>query len=158
MILRAGLRHVAFVCAAIIGLGLIGASLPGCTTLAGGPSSEQLAAQVAVQYATGKFVEAAGPSVDARLARARQVKAVAEQLRAVASSDSATIAALHELAMVQVAKASLAPADRLLANTLVDIAVQELSARVSTGALNAEARVAVTRLLDWVVAAASAYG
>jgi hypothetical protein len=157
MLIRTGLRHTAFVFACILGLGLIGAALPGCATLSGPASSQQLAAQVAVQYATGKFIEG-GADVDAKLARARQVKAVAENLKTVAAADSATIAALQELAMSKVAKASLSPSDRLLATTLVEVAVQELSARVSTGVLDPEAKVAVSRLLDWVITAANAYG
>ncbi len=130
-------------------------ALSGCSTLM--DPGNRAGQQIAVQYATGKYIESPA-TPEARQARARQVKAVAENLKTVAKSDSATIAQLHELAMAKVAKANLSPSDRLLATTLVGVAVQELSQRVSIGVLDPDTRVAVSRLLDWVIAAASAYG
>ena len=148
-------RHFMVFIAAIVLATLALSLLPACAALTN-PNS-QLAEQIAVQYATGKYIENEA-TVDARLARARQVKAVAASLKAVAASDSATVDQLRSLAMSKVAKANLAPADRVLATTLVEVAVQELAKRVDTGALNPDARVAVARLLDWVIAAANAYG
>lgn len=140
--------------AAVLALSAVTA-LPACKTLTN--PDNRIAQQIAVQYATGKFIEGE-KTVDSRLARARSVAKVAENLKAVTGGGAATIAQLHELAVEKVAKANLTPADRILASTLLDVAVQELSARVTTGVLDPDAVVAVNRLLDWVIAAASAYG
>ncbi len=141
--------------AALLMLCGVAVIVPGCATLTN--PDNRVAQQIAVQYATGKFIEAPA-TAEGRQARARQVKAVAENLKTVAASDSANIAQLRSLAMAKVDKANLTASDRLLAATLVDIAVQELSARVASGVLSPDAVVAVSRLLDWVIAAAAAYG
>jgi hypothetical protein len=143
---------VAILCAGI---------LNGCTTMQGAFQSltdpkNAVAQQITVQYATGKFIEAKGTPAE-RIARASQVKAVATSIQAVAASDSATIAALHELAASKIAAAHLSPSDRLLADSLVNAVVDELSARVAGGTLTPENRVYVSRLLGWVIAAADAY-
>lgn len=139
---------VAMLCA------LVGA-LPACSFLQ--DPNNSVGQQIAVQYATGKFIEGAKTDAE-RVKRASDVKAVAVQIQTVAASDSASIAALHELAVAKVAAAHLAPADALLANTLVDVVVSELSRRVAGGVLDADSRVVVARLLDWAIAAADAYG
>lgn len=154
MILRTGFRHLAMVCALLLCAGMLG-SLVGCQSPLFNPDN-RLAQQITVQYATGKFIEAAG-TAGARASRAADVKSVAESVRKVAASDSASIGALSQLAMAKVAAAKLTPADRLLAQALVAAVTDELSKRVAGGVLDADARVAVGRLLDWVSAAADAY-
>ncbi len=112
--------------------------------------------QVAIQYATGKFIEAEKDSAK-RTARAGDVVKVAKDLKAVATSDSATVDALQALALKKIVAAKLQPADNLLATALVTAAVQELKDKVSAGVLSPDARVAVDKLLDWVIGAATAY-
>lgn len=129
-------------------------ALPGCQTLTN--PDNRLAQQIAVQYATGKFIEAA-PAAE-RIGRAQDVAKVVVSVKSMVSDGSASISQLHQYAMAKVNAAKLNPSDKLLATALVDVAVQELSARVSTGVLDPDARVAVHRLLDWVAAAAAAYG
>ncbi len=149
--LRIGFTHLAIVFAVILGMGALGAALPGCASLTGGGS--HVGAQLAVQYATGKYIESGSP-----VKRAADVLAVAKLVKAAAASDSATVGTLRSLALEKVSAAHLAPADQLLAVSLVTAVADELQARISMGILDANARLAVDRVLDWVIAAASVYG
>lgn len=151
---RARIGLVEILCVACVCVLL---SCIGCATLKDLASPNNSAVQqIAVQYATGKFIEAK-PAAE-RAARAKEVKAVALAVRQVASSDSSTVVALQALASAKVAASGLQGADRLLADALVAAVVQELSSRVSTGVLTPENQVIVAKVLDWVVAAADAYG
>ncbi len=145
-------KYIGLLAAACMAIAM--GSLSGCATLF--PSDSQLAQQVAVQYATGKFIESK-PAAE-RAARAAQVKSVAEQVKVVAASDSATVAAIHELAMAKVNGSHLSASDRLLATALVEAVVQELSGKVVDGVLKPDDRVVVMHILDWVITAAVAYG
>ncbi len=132
--------------------------LPGCEFFSQFTSPKnQLVEQIAIQYATGKYIEGEKQPAE-RVARAVRVGKVAADIKAVAGADDATIAALRELAAKQIAGAKLSPADSLLANTLVDAVVLALSEKVASGVLSPDAKVAVDKLLDWVIAAAAAYG
>ena len=120
----------------------------GCKTT---PTQQQeMAAHVAVVYATGKYIEKAGdaPSQQARAARVLDVVA---QLEAVASGDATTVDALAALARSKL-PASLSPADRTLANTLITVATDELKARIGEGVgqIPPDAKVQVAKVLAWV--------
>jgi hypothetical protein len=111
--------------------------------------------QVAVQYATGKYIEGAdeGKEID----RACKIIAVSETVAALATSDTVTLDGLEAHALSVVANASMSPADRILANTLVAAVVAELRARVDTGVLSDQDRYRVGLVLGWVKQAAGAY-
>lgn len=151
--MKLSLRSMMAVCCMLAVL-MCAFALPGCQTLTN--PDNRLAQQIAVQYAAGKFIEAA-PTAE-RVQRAQDVAKVASGVKAMVSDGSASISQLQAYAMAKVNSANLSPSDKLLATALVDVAVQELSLRVSTGVLDPEARVTVHRLLDWVTAAATAYG
>lgn len=133
---------------------LLSVGLVGCATMSA--PQNQMVEQIAVQYATGKFIEAKAFPAD-RIERAAQVKSVAVAVKAVAASDNADIATLEALAMSRINTANLQPSDRLLAQALVAAVVTELSTRVANGALSASDRVLVTQMLDWVISACDAY-
>jgi hypothetical protein len=164
-------RKMLFPVAVLLGaLCVMGALMgTGCATLANPtPSTQQVAAKIAVQYATGSFIQA-GKSEAAQVARATEVTKVANALKGATGDESATIATLRGLALRKIADAGLSPPDRILANSLVDLAVTELTTRVkrtvvaddgtevTVGVLSPQARVAVHTLLDWVLEAASLY-
>lgn len=133
------------------------ASILSVAALCGCASTPQNAVlqQVAVQYATGKFIEAK-PAAE-RAARAADVIAVAGVVKTLASGDTSTVDELANHVQGILAGANLSPSDRLLANTLVAAVVAELQARVSNGVLSANDRLAVSKVLDWVVQAAQGY-
>lgn len=131
------------------------AALPGCATF--GKGGNQLIEQVAIQYATGKFIEAE-KGAEARAARAHDVAKVANELKEFASRDGAAIPELRELALAKIADSKLEPSDALLASALVEAAVTALADKVEAGVLSPDTRIAVNKLLDWVILAAAAYG
>ena len=118
--MKSSIRSVHMMLATCLVCCLTALAVPGCKTLT--DPNNYAVQQITVQYATGKFIE--GTTNTAK--RAEDVRAVALQIKAVAASDSATIGALQEFAMAKVAAAHLAPADQLLANSLVAVIVQEL--------------------------------
>lgn len=124
-------------------------SLTGCGTLQelidGGGGAQELA----VTYATLKYIEHAG-SDDLQIAKAARVKAIALEVQEVAHGGDVTIAALEAYVMNQLPE-DMSPADRYLAAQLVNAIVLQLDDRVAEGVLDAEELVAVDRLLGWVV-------
>lgn len=121
------------------------ATFAGCKT-----APQETTAHIAVVYATSKYIEKAGDS-PAQQARAKRVLDVVDQLGALASGDSATVDALADLARSKL-PASLSPADRTLALTLITVATDELKARVGEGVgqIPPDAKVKVALVLSWV--------
>ncbi len=149
------LRHpLAFAALAAALLVSLFATLPGCATF--GTGQNAVFQQVAVQYAVGKFIEAK-PEAQ-RVERAVQVKSIAKAVSDVAGNPDATADTLYALALEKINGASLSPADYLLATTVLAAVSEELKTRVNHGILSPESRVAVDRVLGWVIGAATAYG
>jgi hypothetical protein len=123
--------------------------LPGCTFF----QKNQVLAMVVVQQATTRYIEQAPD----KPARAAAVRKVAEDIKRVAESDKVSIDGLKALALKQIEKAQLKPSDALLANTLVEASVAALLEKVKTGELDADAKVAVNKLIDWVRSATALY-
>jgi hypothetical protein len=111
--------------------------------------------QVAVQYATGKYIESA-PEAD-YADRAQKVIAVAELAQALAADEAVTLDTLEIQVFRVVQNAPLSMADRVLANTLVAAVVAELRARVNAGVLSDQDRYRVGMVLGWVKQAAKIY-
>lgn len=128
---------------------MMAAILTGCAFL----QKHQVLAMVVVQQATTRYIEQGSDHA----ARAAEVRKVAEDIKRVAESDKATIEGLRELALKKVAAAGMNPSDTLLANTLVEVSVQALQEKVKTGELDAEAKIAVGKLIDWVISATALY-
>jgi hypothetical protein len=129
------------------------ASLPGCKALT---PTQTIAQQVAIQYATAKFVEDKATPAE-RTARAAHVIEVAESLKGLAAGETATVATLEARAFAVIQNAKLELADQALANTLVAVVAQELRARVSSGVLGDEDRIRVVSVLDGIIAACHGY-
>lgn len=131
---------------------LVAASMAGCAFLK--PENAALH-QIAVQYATGKYIEAANDGEET--ARACKVIAVSETVATLTSNEAITLDELEAHALAAVVNTNMSPADRILANTLVAAVVAELRARVDTGVLSEQDRYRVGLVLGWVKQAAEMY-
>jgi hypothetical protein len=131
-------------------------------------NENQILAMGVIQQATTRFIETA--PANGRTSRAAEVIRVASEIKAVAASDKTTIDGLRELALKQIAKAQLKVSDRLLANQVVEASVIALKEKVkrtqvdpSTGAtvevgtLDPDVKLAVDKLIDWIIQAAQLY-
>lgn len=139
---------------ALIASALLAVScLTGCG--AGGLLKHETIATVGVQYATLKFIEAAGDT-DAQARRARALRISVEEIRQFASGDPVTI---DNLAIAALGKlpATLSPADTMLATALVNAVVIELHARIAGGTLEATALVEADKVMGWVIDATKFY-
>jgi hypothetical protein len=128
---------------------LLSLSLLGCATIEQNPNT----AKLVTQYAVLKFAEQSSP--DRRAERLANVKRIATDVKAIASNEATSITALRSAVDVQIAKLSLSPADQLLARGLVDMVAQELVKRVGAGTLDANAKLVVSTVMDWVLEAAA---
>lgn len=101
--------------------------------------------KLAVQYAAIKFVRADDNPAE----KAARVRAVIEEVRAVAKGESASVAAIKAFVQAKL-PADMLPEDRLLANALIEAVSAELEARVGDGVLDPEKLVKVETVLGWV--------
>lgn len=125
-------------------------TVPACQTL----NEHSAAVQLIVSQAAMRYIEQAAPT--ARAERAAKIIEVVAKVRAVASGEPVTIADLARLAISEI-PSSLAPSDRALAVSIVNIAAQELQLKIGEGTIPADALVKVTAVLDAVRDAASIY-
>lgn len=132
---------------------LVVTTLSACQVLT---PTQSIAQQVAIQYATAKFIEDKHADTD-RAKRAADVIKAAEAVKAFASGETVTIATLQAKGLELVAGSNLGLADKALANTLVVVVVQELQSRVNAGVLSDDDRIKVVTVLDSIIAAANAY-
>lgn len=136
----------------IASLLLVSLGLSGCASLQNFLDGGNGASKLVVQYATLKYIGKAGDEA-AQAARAERVKRVIEDVREVAKGDSVSVALLVEYVNAKL-PANLDPADRLLANALIQAVANELSARVGDGVLDPDKLLLVEALLGWVSDAA----
>jgi hypothetical protein len=134
---------------AIAAAALVAATLPACKTI----DQHQASASLVVKYATMKVIEQAG-ATDAQFARATRIRSIAADVEKFAGGEAVTIAALEAAVRAQL-PSDLSPADRFLADALVQSVVQELQARVGSGLLNPEQLLQVRQVLGWVIEATS---
>lgn len=123
-------------------------SLVGCSS---NPSArDEALVGLTVQYATAKYIENKPSS-------RKEIVAVAETVKAAIGGDTAaTLLTLQEVVSSELDKLSLSPADRVLANALVNLIVAELQVKVGEGVLDASQRVRIATILDLVIATARA--
>lgn len=126
---------------------IVALMLPGCASLERGDAT----ARLAVTYAALKTIE----SGDDPAARAAEVAAIARDAQRFLDSETVTVALLEHAVRSRL-PADLSPADRLLADALVDAVVAELETRVGLGVLDAGQRLVVNQVLGWIVGAAEA--
>lgn len=77
-------------------------------------------------------------------------------MKTLAGGETASVSFLHDTVTAQLDKLHLSPADRLLANALVDTVTAELVKRVGAGALSDSQRLQVSQVMDWIIEAAGA--
>lgn len=116
-------------------------ALSGCKTLEGNQSTSRLI----VTYAALKYVETHPSQAD-------RVRAVAEEIKALASGESIALASLQAAAMAHVAEIA-SPADRMLATELVNAIAAEIAARTEGGVLSGDTLVYTRQVMDWIIAA-----
>lgn len=122
------------------------ALLAGCTTL----KEHETSARLVTQYATLKYLERY--SVAARTERSERIRLIAADVKTFAAGET-TLTLLHGSVASRLDQAGLSPADRLLADGLVQIIVAELQQRIGAGVLSAEQLVVVNEVLDWIIQA-----
>lgn len=122
--------------------------LSGCASFNSGGGAERLA----ITYATMKYVE----SGDQPSERAERVIRVAEDAKSFLDTGTASLDLL-QAAVVERLPADLSPADRLLANALIQTVVGELQARVGSGIIPPDQVYQVSTVLGIVIDAAEAY-
>lgn len=132
--------YLILICAALV-------TVTGCKTLT---PAQQTTAHLGVVYATSKYIEQAGPAPDQQ-ARAARVIQVVDELDALSQGATATVDELAAFARSKL-PASLSPADRVLANSLITIASDELKARIGEGVgqIPPDAKLNVAMVLSWV--------
>lgn len=123
---------------------LIALPLMGCSGLSAFMNSLGQNA-LAIQYATMKFIEQAGPP-EAQLARANRLCAITDGVDAQLG-EGVPLAALREYVLGKLSP-NMLPSDRLLALALLDSIVGKLEGEVGADALNPEDLVSVRRVLD----------
>ncbi len=120
---------------------ILAGSLAGC---ASNPQQANLTARLAVTYAVAKGGEQGWDL--------NEVRRIATLGRDIATGEAATVGALKELALQQLGKLNLSPADRALANVLVDAVMIEIEARVGPGGIiDPDRAVRVVEVLQWVI-------
>lgn len=116
--------------------------LTSCATL----KDNQVLAQAGVQYATAKFVRAAG---DDAQKRAERIRTISAELRKVVGEEAVSVPAL-QAAVQRHIPADLKPEDRVLVNLLIAAVVQELERRIGDQLLRPDQLLVVDAVLKWV--------
>lgn len=142
-----------YIIALVIGGIALACALTGCKTA---PGQSNVAARVAVTYATAKYIEKADPGEE-QARRAQRIVAVLDQIEGLAGGDSSVTVDLLRAYVAQRLPADLSQADRLLAGTLIDVATQELRARIGEGVLSETSLLKVREVLQWVREGATSY-
>lgn len=121
-------------------------SMTGCATLQNNSGS----ARLVVSYATLKVIEA-GKSPEAQAERAQNIRRIASDAKSILDLESVSLEFLQSAVRARLADLSLSPADRMLADGLVNLIVQELQLKVDSGVLSEEQRYRVSTVLGWVI-------
>lgn len=124
----------------------------GCASL--GTTANVAYEKLAVEYATIKAVKTAKTPA-ARQAMQAKIIAIATQAQTVLASPSVTLALVQTAVNTQIAKQHLAAEDQMVADALVQMVSDELTAKVGAGVLKPSDVVSVNTVLSWVVAGAS---
>lgn len=137
---------------------IVMACLPGCSTLTTSGTPANVAANTAIELGTTKLIES-GASTDAqRLAKAAQIKAVAQQIEALAAGGTATVASLQAVVDARIVAANWSVQDKVLAQQLAAAVAQELAGRVSAGVLSADQVLVLNDVVSAVIAGCALYG
>jgi hypothetical protein len=121
-------------------------SMTGCATLQNNSGS----ARLVVSYATLKVIEA-GKSSEAQAERALNIRRIASDAKSFLDLESVSLEFLQSSVRARLADLDLSPADRMLADGLVNLIVQELQLKVDSGVLSDDQRYRVSTVLGWVI-------
>lgn len=120
--------------------------LSGCATF----EKHEPTARLVTQYAVLKYAERLPE--ESRATRIERIKSIAAEVKALTSGET-SLSLLQLAVSAQLDKAGLSPADRLLADGLVQIIGAELQQRIGDGVLSPEQLVQVSEVMDWIIAA-----
>lgn len=123
--------------------------LCGCGTFQSNPAAWQLA----VTYSISRYVYEK-PADQQEAVKAR-IRAVAADLKALATGDAVTLPLLRQALTVQLDRANLIPPDRALLEGLADVIVAELGKRVGGGLIKPDQLYEVVQVLEIVERAAT---
>lgn len=126
-----------------------GLLLQGCASLGQNTATEKLV----IQYATMKVIEA---DRDAMPQRAAKIDEIAASAQVFLSSDAADIGLLGAEVQKRLPP-DLSPADRILANVLIDAVIAELQVRLGSGLVRPDQQFQVNAVLGWIREATQFY-
>jgi hypothetical protein len=115
-----------------------------------------LVSQVVVQEATMHVIEA-GKTASDRAARAARINVIVALIRESVDNQAVTLDDLAVLAHSKIAGLSLQSSDSVLANAVVDAAVQALKDKIGAGTIPKESVYTVDTVLTWISGAAAIY-
>lgn len=123
--------------------------LTSCATFQNNQGTFRLAIDVAII----KLID--NSSAERREPRRANIIRVAGAVKTLAAADGdVTLEALRAAVGAQIDKLNLSPVDRAIAIDIAEAIAQEIQRRVGQGLLKPDQRVAVSQVMDWVIAAA----
>ena len=131
---------------------VLGLMLSACSVL-DVVDDHEMGARALVDIATLAAIERSSD----RPATALRVIQAAEDARTWLDFEGVTLNELATTARARIATSDLELSGKVALNALVDILAFEISTRVEAGLLDAEAKITVNRMLDWVIRSAQAY-
>lgn len=131
---------------------ILAAFLAALLTLGGCASRpiDQPTAKIAIQYGTMKFIRN-DP------ARAAKVERVVSAVRAQIDGDSLASVDYIKMTIQSYLPLNMAPEDRFAVNSLIDLVVAELKARINEQTLPPDVELQVRTVADWILEAAAYY-
>lgn len=130
----------------------VAALMAGCASL--GTTATQAYEKLAVEYATIKVVKTGKTTAEQQAIQARVI-AIATQAQTALASPDVTLGVIMIAVNAQLAKQHLAVEDQMVADALVQLVSDELTAKIGAGILKPTDVVSVNTVLSWVVAGAS---
>lgn len=130
-----------YIAAAFLSLSM----LAGCSSLGQGDS---LLAEVAVRYATMKYLEEHPEKAD-------RVVELAEQAKVLLDTDLVSLVDIKQEIMKRVDFHEVGAADYVLISTLADLIATEVRVNLDGGYLTDDQKVKVNQILDYIIVAVS---
>lgn len=107
-------------------------AIAGCASIGNFLNQNSLAAQLVVQEATARVIEAGGSAAD-KQARAQKIAIITAQVKQVIDTTAMDLPSIVAFVGQQVLAIKLGPADAILAQGLIDVLTQEIAAKVCPG-------------------------
>jgi len=111
--------------------------------------------KLAVQYATGKFIEST-PTYG-RVATARRVISYAQRAKQLFDVERKSILLIEQELLERLNKERLSPADRTLAVALITSVADNIEKKIDVGVLNEDEKVTVNEILNAIITTAEWY-